>query len=213
MELSQDKCVALDQQLSSVWLSSSSFNKQRAAQHHQRRRIEAPQHCCDSSSSRKRPCSRPSASIVIAVKAARQTINKVKQHTVCICRAAGKELDKYCINCWSGPRCCSTSLMYAFAQRNDTQASNKLIGLGCITYVTAARLHICKGVCLNSLSPKQLPQTTLACVAAAHRSCSNHAQLFWQFNTLSRAPPVLIIHLQRMVAAVHPQRMQHCCLL
>lgn len=25
------------------------------------------------------------------------------------------------INCWSGPRCCSTSLMYSFAQRSDTQ--------------------------------------------------------------------------------------------
>lgn len=30
-------------------------------------------------------------------------------------------VDKLCINCWSSPRCCSTSLMYAFAQRNDTQ--------------------------------------------------------------------------------------------
>lgn len=28
--------------------------------------------------------------------------------------------DKYSINCWSGPRCCSTSLMYSFAQRSDT---------------------------------------------------------------------------------------------
>jgi hypothetical protein len=28
---------------------------------------------------------------------------------------------RFSINCWSGPRCCSTSLMYAFAQRSDTQ--------------------------------------------------------------------------------------------
>jgi hypothetical protein len=28
--------------------------------------------------------------------------------------------DPLCINCWSGPRCCSTSLMYSFAQRDDT---------------------------------------------------------------------------------------------
>lgn len=34
--------------------------------------------------------------------------------------AAG-DYDKYCINCWSVPRCCSTSLMYSFAQRSDTQ--------------------------------------------------------------------------------------------
>lgn len=37
------------------------------------------------------------------------------------CYRLTKDFDKYCINCWSGPRCCSTSLMYAFAQRNDTQ--------------------------------------------------------------------------------------------
>lgn len=30
-------------------------------------------------------------------------------------------LDQFSINCWSGPRCCSTSLMVAFAQRDDTQ--------------------------------------------------------------------------------------------
>jgi hypothetical protein len=35
-------------------------------------------------------------------------------------------VDKFCINCWSSPRCCSTSLMYAFAQRNDTQVCIKL---------------------------------------------------------------------------------------
>lgn len=29
-------------------------------------------------------------------------------------------IDSYSINCWSGPRCCSTSLMYSFAQRTDT---------------------------------------------------------------------------------------------
>ncbi|KAK9809273.1 hypothetical protein WJX72_012545 [[Myrmecia] bisecta] len=29
--------------------------------------------------------------------------------------------DSNCINCWSGPRCVSTSLMYSFAQRSDTQ--------------------------------------------------------------------------------------------
>ncbi|KAF6259665.1 branched chain amino acid aminotransferase [Scenedesmus sp. NREL 46B-D3] len=40
---------------------------------------------------------------------------------------AAKQVDKYCINCWSGPRCCSTSLMYAFAQRNDTQASSNVL--------------------------------------------------------------------------------------
>eukprot|EP00898_Chlorokybus_atmophyticus_P002908 jgi/Chlat1/3618/Chrsp237S03618 len=28
--------------------------------------------------------------------------------------------DPFCINCWSGPRCLSTSLMYSFAQRTDT---------------------------------------------------------------------------------------------
>jgi branched-chain amino acid aminotransferase len=28
--------------------------------------------------------------------------------------------DPLCINLWSGPRCCSTSLMYSFAQRSDT---------------------------------------------------------------------------------------------
>ncbi|KAI8474362.1 MAG: hypothetical protein J3K34DRAFT_453502, partial [Monoraphidium minutum] len=29
--------------------------------------------------------------------------------------------DKHTVCCWSGPRCCSTSLMYSFAQRSDTQ--------------------------------------------------------------------------------------------
>jgi hypothetical protein len=33
---------------------------------------------------------------------------------------AAPELDPFSINCWSGPRCCSTSLMYSFAQRDDT---------------------------------------------------------------------------------------------
>lgn len=34
---------------------------------------------------------------------------------------AVEPFDAGCINCWSGPRCVSTSLMYAFAQRSDTQ--------------------------------------------------------------------------------------------
>ncbi|GIL89748.1 hypothetical protein Vretimale_16602 [Volvox reticuliferus] len=32
----------------------------------------------------------------------------------------GSSFDSNCINCWSVPRCCSTSLLYSFAQRNDT---------------------------------------------------------------------------------------------
>jgi hypothetical protein len=35
--------------------------------------------------------------------------------------------DKYCINCWSLPRCCSTSLMYSFAQRSDTQVQDQSV--------------------------------------------------------------------------------------
>lgn len=31
------------------------------------------------------------------------------------------ELEPGCINVWSGPRCVSTSLMYSFAQRADTE--------------------------------------------------------------------------------------------
>lgn len=33
--------------------------------------------------------------------------------------ATGSGLDRGSIHCWSGPRCCSTSLMYSFAQRDD----------------------------------------------------------------------------------------------
>ncbi|GFR44350.1 hypothetical protein Agub_g5567, partial [Astrephomene gubernaculifera] len=33
---------------------------------------------------------------------------------------ASDDLDASCINCWSVPRCCSTSLLYSFAQRSDT---------------------------------------------------------------------------------------------
>ncbi|GLI67547.1 hypothetical protein VaNZ11_011772 [Volvox africanus] len=32
----------------------------------------------------------------------------------------GSFFDSNCINCWSVPRCCSTSLLYSFAQRSDT---------------------------------------------------------------------------------------------
>lgn len=38
-------------------------------------------------------------------------------------------LDRSSIHCWSGPRCVSTSLMYAFAQRDDTQVGAELEGL------------------------------------------------------------------------------------
>lgn len=31
------------------------------------------------------------------------------------------DIDRGCINCWSGPRCVSTSLMYSFAQRADAE--------------------------------------------------------------------------------------------
>ncbi len=30
------------------------------------------------------------------------------------------------IHCWSGPRCVSTSLMYSWAQRSDTQVGDKV---------------------------------------------------------------------------------------
>ena len=36
--------------------------------------------------------------------------------------AGAEDLDRNVINVWSGPRCVSTSLMYSFAQRGDTQA-------------------------------------------------------------------------------------------
>lgn len=35
--------------------------------------------------------------------------------------ALESDIDPFCVNCWSGPRCCSTSLMYSFAQRSDTE--------------------------------------------------------------------------------------------
>lgn len=35
--------------------------------------------------------------------------------------AAANGFDAGSIHCWSGPRCVSTSLMYAFAQRTDCQ--------------------------------------------------------------------------------------------
>ena len=34
---------------------------------------------------------------------------------------AAAAFDPLSIHCWSGPRCVSTSLMYAWAQRSDTQ--------------------------------------------------------------------------------------------
>ena len=40
------------------------------------------------------------------------------------------------IHCWSGPRCCSTSLMYAFAQRSDTEVLDEV----------SSALHSARGV-------------------------------------------------------------------
>ncbi len=54
-------------------------------------------------------------------------INRIAQHNApTMDRPDGEpgSYEKYCINCWSTPRCCSTSLMYSFAQRSDTQAGH-----------------------------------------------------------------------------------------
>lgn len=39
---------------------------------------------------------------------------------------AGQDVDdSWSIHCWSGPRCCSTSLMYSFAHRSDTMVMDE----------------------------------------------------------------------------------------
>ncbi|KAF8057631.1 branched-chain-amino-acid aminotransferase-like protein 1 [Scenedesmus sp. PABB004] len=52
---------------------------------------------------------------------------------------AAAPVDRLCINCWSGPRCCSTSLMYAFAQRSDTQVLDEPLYASYLAITGAAR--------------------------------------------------------------------------
>jgi hypothetical protein len=71
----------------------------------------------------------------------------------CACRTPSREVDKYCINCWSGPRCCSTSLMYAFAQRNDTQASYVCVTCSLLDTCSSCGWHV-----LWQLQAQHVPQ-------------------------------------------------------
>jgi branched-chain amino acid aminotransferase len=47
--------------------------------------------------------------------------------------------DDLLINCWSGPRCCSTSLMYSFAQRSDTAVADEPLYASFLTKTGAPR--------------------------------------------------------------------------
>lgn len=51
--------------------------------------------------------------------------------------------ERVVINCWSGPRCVSTSLMYSWAQRSDCQVRWGLqIGAEVQTAVLAMLQHV-----------------------------------------------------------------------